>query len=270
MHTVNDLKLTITDEPLIAFAPNYVVGRFLYRHKRFSVAVELEDKEVWIHSNNSGSMLGLLRKGMPVMLSPAANVLRKLPYTQECVWLAQTKPDDCPSCPQNYTQDRNSFWVGVNTSVPNKLLQAAFEKQMLPFAHGYTHLKREAKRGVSRLDACLTGAGLVPLWVECKNVTMVEDDMASFPDACTERGQKHLLELIDIVKQKERAAMFYLVQRPDGQCFGPAEMVDKDYAKLFWEALRVGVEVYPYRAHIDARGIYLGKLIPLARCSQAL
>ncbi len=252
--------------PLYHFQDNYIVGRFLYRHKRFSVAVELENKEVWVHSNNSGSMLGLMREGMPILLSPATNPARKLAFTQECVWLAPHKPKACPANPTYYTQDQNNFWVGVNTSVPNKVLQAAFEHKLLDFTEGYANIKREAKRGASRLDACLTGDGLPPLWIECKNVTMVEDDVALFPDASTERGQKHLLELIDIVEKKERAAMFYLIQRPDGKCFGPADMIDKEYAKLFWEAVQAGVEIYPYRARINTQGIYLDKLLPLVNC----
>ncbi len=251
------------NNPLFSFPKNCVVGRFLSRHKRFSVAVELEGEEVWVHSNNSGSMLGLMRKGMPILLSPATNPARKLAFTQECVWLAPSKPITCPIGPENYIQDKNNFWVGVNTSVPNKVLQSAFEQQLLSFANGYTKLQREAKRGASRLDACLSANDLPPLWVECKNVTMVEDEVALFPDASTERGQKHLLELMDIVEKKERAAMFYLIQRPDAKCFGPADMIDQAYAKLFWEAVRLGVEVYPYHAHINTHGIFLGELLPL-------
>ncbi len=260
----NDLKY-IQDAPLIPFEDNYIAARFLYRHKRFSVAVELSGEETWVHSNNSGSMLGLVRKGMPILLSKANNPARKLAYTQECVWLAPSVPENCPTNPHEYLQDNQCFWVGVNTSVPNKLLQAAFTNNALPFAKGYTKFMREAKRGQSRLDACLTAENLPTLWVECKNVTMVEDCVALFPDARTERGQKHLLELMDIVKAGERAAMFYLIQRPDAKCFGPADMIDPDYAKLFWEAVKMGVEVYPFMASITAKGIFLGQCLPLVQ-----
>ena len=105
---------------------------------------------------------------------------------------------------------------------------------------------------------------LAPLWVECKNVTMVEDGVACFPDAATERGQKHLRELMDIVRCGERAAMFYLVQRPDGHCFGPADVVDPAYAALFYEAMDAGVEIYPYRASVSPAGIELEGLLPVA------
>ena len=268
-------------QPLLPYPPGCTVGRFSRREKRFSVALWLHGEEVWVHSNNSGSMLGLKRPGMPVMVSPAANPARKLPFTQECVWMDWGRPPaDSPQPPSQlaalpgpqvpccadvaaYDTNTRGFWVGVNTSTPNRLLAAAFAAGRLPFAAGYTHLRREAVRGDSRLDACLTGPGLPPLWVECKNVTMVEDEVACFPDAATERGQKHLRAMMDIVRHGERAATFYLVQRADGQCFGPAEVVDPAYARLFWEAVAAGVEMYPFRAHIHAAGIDLGALLPL-------
>ncbi len=269
MKNVNQKKTKNSPHsPLLPHPENCRVGLFLRRQKRFSVAVELNGEEIWIHSNNSGSMLGLMRPRTPVLLSPALNPARKLPFTQEAVWMpkhwqAKHWQEKSPSHnPQDYT---DGFWAGVNTSVPNKLLEAAFHAGLLPFATGYTNLKREAKRGASRLDACLTAPDMPTLWVECKNVTMVEDDVALFPDAATERGQKHLLELMDIVKSGERAAMFYLIQRADGACFGPADMIDPAYAKLFWQAVESGVEVYPMRAVVTAQGIDLGEILPLTK-----
>lgn len=245
--------------PLLPHARPCVLGTFLRRHKRFSVEMLLDGRTVWVHSNNSGSMLGLTRPGLPMLASVADNPARKLPYTQEAVWLGATRPAaDGGSLPHGA-----GFWVGVNTAVPNRLLEAAFAAGRLPFAAGYTQCKREARRGQSRLDACLTAPDRPPLWVECKNVTMTEDDTACFPDAASERGQKHLRELMDIVRGGERAAMFYLVQRADGNCFAPADVIDPVYADLFFEALTLGVEMYPFRAHVGPAGIDLGERLPL-------
>ena len=232
--------------PLLPLPQGCVVGRFIRRYKRFSVEMLLDGQNVWGHSNNSGSMLGLTLAGAPLLASPAANPARKLPYTQEAVWLAERAVPPLSGGEEGADGSAlgRGFWVGVNTSVPNRMI--------------------EAKRGESRLDACLTGPDLPPLWVECKNVTMVEDGVACFPDAATERGQKHLRELMDIVRCGERAAMFYLVQRPDGHCFGPADVVDPAYAALFYEAMDAGVEIYPYRASVSPAGIELEGLLPVA------
>lgn len=250
--------------PLIPFPPDCVTGRFVRRQKRFSVEIALDSGSVWIHSNNSGSMLGLTRPHVPVLASPAANPNRKLAYTQECVWCGSQPPAENRPLAE-ILADPKGFWVGVNTSIPNKMLAAAFKAQRLPFAAGYTRLQSESKRGQSRLDACLTGPNQPPLWVECKNVTMVEDEVACFPDAVTERGQKHLREMMAIVQQGQRAATFYLVQRADGACFGPAEVIDPAYAALFWQAVDMGVEIYPFRATVSPEGIDFGDLLPLTR-----
>ena len=272
--------------PLLPLSPRCIVGSFVQRRKRFSVLLRVQaasahpnaggapeaTEDVWVHSNNSGSMLGLTQPGAPVLASPASNPLRKLKYTQECVWLAERATPHSPQPNESAAPvdaatagmpPGPGFWVGVNTSVPNRMLEAAFHARRLPFAEGYATLTREAKRGQSRLDGLLTGPGLPPLWVECKNVTMVEDDAACFPDAASERGQKHLRELMDIVAHGERAAMFYLVQRPDGRCFAPADFIDPAYAELFYQALQAGVQMYPFRAVVSPAGIDLGPLLPV-------
>ena len=243
------------DTALLPHVPGCVVGNFIRRYKRFSIEVDLDGQTLWAHSNNSGSMLGLLRTGTPVLLSPAANPARKLQWTQECIWLPET------ALP--VSRKEHGFWVGVNTAVPNRMLEVAFKAGQLEFAAGYTCLTREARCGQSRLDGLLTGPGLPRLWVECKNVTMVEDNAACFPDAASERGQKHLCELMDIAENGERAAMFYLVQRPDGKCFAPAEYIDPLYAALFYKAVAAGVEIYPYRAYVNKIGVCLGELLPV-------
>ncbi len=248
--------------PLIPLPSNCITGSFVERRKRFSVLLQCGNVFVWAHSNNSGSMLGLTRPGVPVLASPATNPARKLKYTQECVWLKQWDDGSGIADTPVSTLGRG-FWVGVNTSVPNRMLEAAFRAGRLPFAAGYASLMREVKRGQSRLDALLTGADMPPLWVECKNVTMVEDDVACFPDAASVRGQKHLLELIDIVACGERAAMFFLVQRPDGRCFAPADCIDPEYAALFYKARDAGVEMYPFRAVVSPHGIDLADLLPV-------
>ncbi len=275
MREISEDTLPVGPEtPLLPLSPDCVTGVFVQRRKRFSVELLLNGAPVWVHSNNSGSMLGLTRPGAPVLASPASNPARKLKYTQECVWLAESAvPGATVSSagpPSGAVPQGRGFWGGVNTSVPNRMLEAAFKAGRLDFATGYTSLTREAKRGQSRLDGLLTGPGLPPLWVECKNVTMVEDDAACFPDAASERGQKHLRELMDIVAHGERAAMFYLVQRPDGRCFAPADFIDPAYAELFYAAVAAGVEMYPYRAEVGPRGVDLGGPLPVRPASAGL
>lgn len=248
-----DCKLN--DAPLLSFPPGCRVGRLARREKRFSMLVELDGRPVWAHTNNTGAMLGLLRPGSPVLLSPAANPARKLAWTVEALGLG---PCGVPA-----PDDPRMFWVGVNTSVPNRFLSAAFQAGLLPWARGYAGLRREAVNAESRLDGLCTGPALPPLWIECKNVTMVEDGRAAFPDAVTDRGAKHLGTLRRLVAEGARAAMLYLVQRPDGYCLGPADYVDPVYAATFHDALDHGVEAYAIVARVSPQGIFYDRELPV-------
>jgi sugar fermentation stimulation protein A len=223
---------------------------FVGREKRFLVHVLVDAKPVTVHTNNSGSMLGLLRPGMEVFLSPAASPKRKLPYTLELV-----RP-----CGE---------WVGVNTSVPNRLLKRMWETASLPELSGYDRFLPEAVHGASRLDAKLSGPR-GELWIEAKNVTMVEDQVACFPDAVTTRGQKHLLELMSLAQSGVRVGVFLAVQRPDGRCFGPADFIDPRFAELFWMAVDRGVEFWPHVVHAGPEGIALGPRLPLVSRNQTV
>lgn len=251
---------------LIEFPEGCARARFVERRKRFTVVCEGLDEHagetLLAHTNNTGSMLGLLRPGEEVLLSPAANPERKLRWTWELV-------------------RHQDFWVGINTQTPNRMLRLAWEAGLLPETAGYDGFRPEAKTGQSRLDGLFVRgaqravrakerieAGDYPpgdrLWVECKNVTLVEDEVALFPDAATERGQKHLRELMSLAKTGARVALFFLIQRPDGRCFGPADPIDPVYAELFWRALDAGVEVWPYEAVVAERGIGIGRRLGVA------
>lgn len=229
---------------LLTFPPGCRTAAFVAREKRFLIHALLDGRPVTAHTNNSGSMLGLLRPGMDVFLSPAASPGRRLPFTLELV-----RP--CGD------------WVGVNTLTPNRLLRRAWEERALPELAGYTEYAPEAKRGDSRLDARLSGPE-GEFWIEAKNVTMVEDGVACFPDAVTERGQKHLVELMELAASGARVGVFLAIQRPDGRCFGPADFIDPRFAELFWQAVDRGVEFFPQVVHASPEGIALGPRLPLA------
>jgi len=230
---------------LIRFPEGSRLAGLCKREKRFLVEVQAGEEKLWVHCNNSGSMLGLLRPGATVLISPAPRPDRRLPYTLELI-------------------QQDSIWVGVNTMTPNRLLYLAWEAGILPEIFGYKQFRKEARSGESRLDAFLNGSRGT-LWIETKNVTLVEDGVAYFPDAATLRGQKHLRELIRLAREGSRTACFYLVQRADARCFGPADFIDPEFAGLFWEALNEGVEMWPYQTTVGPEGIGLGPRLPLQK-----
>jgi sugar fermentation stimulation protein A len=108
----------------------------------------------------------------------------------------------------------------------------------------------------------LKGNDLPDFCVEVKNVTLVEEGLARFPDAVTERGRKHLVELSKAVAEGKRAAMIYVVQRGDGFQFSPARDIDPEYASALKKAAKAGVEVYALAAEVTETGVYAIGLLP--------
>lgn len=220
--------------------PLLIPGRLIKRYKRFLADIELEDGSVvTAHCPNSGSMLGCNRSGSPVMLSRSDNPTRKLAYTWELVQV-----------------DR--WWVGLNTMLPNRLVEEAILNGTITELQGYARLRREVAYGSerSRIDLLLEGEQ-GRCYVEVKNVTLVEDDRALFPDAITERGQKHLRELQEVVQSGHRGVILFTVQRGDGRAVAPADAIDPAYGKLLRKAVANGVEALAYRAVVTPHEIRL-------------
>jgi len=224
---------------LISYQSQCITAQFICRYKRFSVEANYQGERLWAHTNNTGSMMGLLRPGQNILLSRANNPKRKLPYTLELVNIHNT-------------------WVGVNTLVPNRILKLAWQHNQLQELKPYDQFFSEVKYGDSRFDACVQNS-TKKLWIEAKNVTLVEDDVAAFPDAITTRGQKHLETLIKMKKTGIDTALFFFIQRSDGKCFAPADYIDFKYANLFYDAIKAGVQIWPYQAVITTDGIGIGE-----------
>ena len=220
--------------------PPLLPGRLIKRYKRFLADIELADGSVvTAHCPNSGSMLGCNLPGSPVMLSLSPNPTRKLPYTWELVQV-------------------DGYWVGLNTMLPNRLAEEAILNGTITELQGYERLRREVPYGSerSRIDILLEGSQ-GRCFVEVKNVTLVEHGVALFPDAVTERGQKHLRELMEVVRNGERGVILFTVQRGDGGWVAPADRIDPAYGRLLREAVVNGVEALAYRAQVEPEAIRL-------------
>lgn len=220
--------------------PPLIRGTLIRRYKRFLADVRLADgKTVTAHCPNSGSMKACCQPDRPVYLSFHDNPKRKLKYTWELI-------------------DMPTSLVGVNTQIPNRLTAHAIKTGDVDELKGYETVRREVKAGKnSRLDILLEASDRRPCYVEVKNCTLVEDGLATFPDAVTIRGQKHLETLQDLVTAGCRCVMFYLVQRMDATRFAPADDIDSEYGKKLRRAADNGVEILAYDVFIDLAGIRL-------------
>lgn len=236
-------SLRSNEEVVAPYHEPLLRGKLLSRYKRFLADVELPGVGlVQVHCPNPGSMRGMGLDGMPdVLVSEApSGSKRKMTHTLEAVQVEQ------------------STWVGCNTVLPNAIVATwlATSPKAREMFGNFVSVRREVRYGCannSRIDFLLeyesTSVPSSPLYVEVKNVTMSWDSaskrIAVFPDSKTERGQKHLRDLIDLEKKMlGRACCLYFINRCDASAFAPCT-VDMKYVKLFDEARDAGVRIYP-------------------------
>ena len=233
------------------FTTPLIEARLRKRYKRFLADVELASGELLtVHTANTGAMLGCSEPGSRVWLSVSDNPKRKYPHSWEIVEVAP------------------GVLCGINTLLSNALVSEAIEAGRIPELDGYEKLRREVPYGQerSRIDILLESpqqTAIPSCYVEVKNVTLADDGVAMFPDAPTARGLKHLRELMEVVKQGERAVLVYCVQREDCSEFRPAEKVDAHYASVLREAIGQGVEVLAYQASVSVEAISLDRRLEL-------
>ena len=226
--------------------PKLLPGILIKRYHRFFADIQLTSGEViTAHCPNTGKMTGVCQPGSLVQVSPSDNPQRKLAYTWEMI---QVKPDT---------------WVGVNTTLPNRVVKLALKERIFAELNPYyREFRSEVPYGVqkkSRIDFLLSkDAGDPLVYLEVKNTTLAEGNVALFPDTVTTRGQKHLQELMSLLPDA-KAVMLYFINRNDCTEFAPSDECDRLYGKLLREAQQRGLIILPCRFEITPEGIrYLG------------
>ncbi len=227
------------------FDTSLIAATLIVRYKRFLADVTLNNgREVTAHVANPGSMLGMKDVGLKVWLEPNDDPKRKLKYSWKLAEL------------------ENGTLIGVDTSLPNKIVGAALHSGLLPELQ-YATCRPEVKYGDrSRIDFLLSENGKPDCYLEVKSVTLSrQSGLAEFPDSVTKRGAKHMDELARMVAQGHRAVLLYLVQRNDIERFKVAGDIDPGYSRAYARAKAAGVEVLCYGTQITTNYIRLGNRI---------
>ncbi|MDA4848751.1 DNA/RNA nuclease SfsA [Hoeflea poritis] len=228
--------------------PNPLIPATLVkRYKRFLFDAELADGSAITGScPNTGSMLGLTAPGSRIWLSEHDSPTRKYRHALELV-------------------EADGTTVGINTGLPNKIVEEAIAGGQVGPLNGYADMRREQKYGKSsRIDLLLTDDDRPPAYVEVKNVHFIRTPgLAEFPDSPTARGAKHLDELGDMVEAGCRAVMVYLIQRQDCETLKICRDLDSNYGAAFDRAIARGVEAIAMRCHITPQEIRFDRLIPV-------
>lgn len=244
---------------------NVVQGKFISRPNRFIAHVEIAGKDTVVHVKNTGRCKELLQKGAAVYLEKSSNPERKTPYD-----LIVVEKNVNPTI---FGKDR--ILINMDSQAPNKAagewIQA--NKKRFPII---TFLKPEYTFGISRFDFYIEyrtspRSKLHKMFLEVKGVTLENDGAASFPDAPTERGIKHLTELSQILDEKicaedgtcYESGILFLVQMKGCKTFGPSEENHPEFCTALRKAKKAGVEIFVYDCEITPDEMVADKPVKL-------
>jgi len=206
-------------------------GIFQERPNRFSALVKVEDRVLPSFLPNPGRMHELLTSGAEVVLREVLKDNRKTDYDLIGVFY-------------------NGQTVSVASRVPNKLVLEALKNRDIEELSEYNIIKPEYGYGHTRFDFFLANEYERCL-LEVKSSTLVKDGVAMFPDAKTERGRRHVRDLVKAKKEGYRACVLFIVQRTDAQTFAPDDETDPEFGKVLRNAAVEGVEIYAYKMEIS-------------------
>ncbi|MGH1468864.1 MAG: DNA/RNA nuclease SfsA [Bdellovibrionales bacterium] len=231
-------------------------GTLLKRYKRFFADIEFKGEVITAHVPNTGSMKTIPLEKTDCYFSTSDDPKRKLKYTLEFV-----------STPTGL--------AGVNTRTPNTIVHEALLEGL---DQKFDHVQPEVKiNDKTRIDFVLwtwTGdknktpkklkypdylddENLKLHFIEVKNVSMAEDTLASFPDGVTERGTKHLNELIDLQKGRHSTEILFVLQRENIKNFTPAADIDPVYADTLRKAKKEHVKISAFSADMTNKKVRL-------------
>ncbi|WP_292882837.1 DNA/RNA nuclease SfsA [Methanobrevibacter sp. UBA188] len=217
---------------------DYVKGIFKARPNRFIAEVEVDGNLEIAHVPNTGRCKELLVKNAIVWLKPSDNPNRKTKFSLHFV-------------------ENKGVLVSLYSQQANSIVYDAVVEGKIKELLGYNHHQREKSVDNSRIDIYLENSNGDSCFVEVKGVTLIIDGEARFPDAPTERGAKHLRELIKLKKEGNRCCVFFLIQHPAGEFFRPNWENDPIFSQTLNEAYAEGVEILVYRCDNQLSGIEL-------------
>lgn len=220
------------------------VGKFIKRPNRFNAIVELDGEEIVVHVPNTGRCKEILIPGCDVFLREENNPTRKTKY-------------DLIGA---YKGEKN---ICIDSQIPNKVVREALENKTVDKLKDYTNILSEKTFGNSRFDFKLSKNSGEEYYLEVKGVTLEENGKCRFPDAPTERGKKHILELIEVKKTGRGAGVLFLIQIEDVKEFTPNDETDPEFSNALRLAAEKGVDIFAYSCKVTKTGITLKNSIPV-------
>ena len=222
---------------------NIVEGVFLNRPNRFIANVLIDGELEMVHVKNTGRCKEILKEGTLVYLERSNNPNRKTKYS-----LISAYKDD--------------LLINIDSQIPNDVVYSSIYSNRISQLMEVDYLKKEVSYGNSRFDLYYE-KGQEKGFIEIKGVTLEIDGISMFPDAPTERGTKHILELIKSIKEGYKSYIFFLIQMEGIDCFKPNETMDKKFANALQMAKKEGVHILAYNSIITKDEINIGKSVEI-------
>ncbi len=222
------------------FTSTLIKGKLIKRYKRFFVDIKVNNNILTAHCPNTGSMMGLLDQGNEVWVSKNDDPKRKLKYTLEIIKVGKNM-------------------IGVNTHRANKIVSNGLKNKLIKEFISCENIKPEYKYSSDTRFDFLCDNKLL----EVKNVTLVRNNIAQFPDAKTERGTKHLIKLKESIDKKFKPFVLFLTQIEDINKFSIAKDIDENYFNNYLIAKKVGVKFLAYKCVINSKEIKIKEKIKI-------
>ena len=218
---------------------NIVEGKFISRPNRFIAYVEIDGKKEIAHVKNTGRCKELLTDGATVYLEVSSNPERKTKYDLVAVY----KGDNL---------------VNMDSQAPNKVALEFLQESSL-FSKN-AKIKPEDKYGASRIDIYVEDGDRKAL-IEVKGVTLENNGIASFPDAPTERGIKHINELIKATGDGYEAYILFVIQMKQIKEFTPNYITHKEFGEALQNAQKSGVKILAYDCIVTLESLKIDQKI---------
>lgn len=221
-----------------------IKAEFINRPNRFYSTVRVNEEEIKVHVPNTGRCKEILIPGCTVFLREETNPTRKTPYDLIAVY-------------------KGEKLISIDSHIPNKVIDEALKNKKVEGLEKYNNILREKTFGKSRFDFKLSTDEGEEYFLEVKGVTLEENGYSRFPDAPTERGARHLLELVEAKKQRYGAGVMFLIQLEDVNKFSPNDDRDKEFGEALRFAKENGVDIFAYNCIVTEERIEINKPVDI-------
>ena len=218
-------------------------GQFITRINRFVSEVSIQGEIERVHVKNTGRLKELLLPNANIALEVSDNPNRKTKYSLIAV-------------------EKNGHWVNIDSQAPNQVAFDAVHKGIIKEIGNVQSVKREVTFGSSRFDLAFAKESQKG-YIEVKGVTLEREGIALFPDAPTQRGTKHVLELAKASKEGYDCSILFLIQIKGCHTFVPNWETDPTFANALHFAAEQGVRILAYDTIVKEDELLLDKEIPV-------